>query len=572
MTNQLRLLTITVLMLVAPHAWGQVSQPVSVDFETKIIYTDSLSLPMHINVGALLRLLPELLQRPDGATLSNYEVQIDGVSIGESADAVLAVMQLSDIERLEVKNSPAASDLNGGMSGAINLCMRSMGSREKGVTGKAALGFSTEWSTMGDCLIDYKKDDRLTVRGITFGENSRVSDPVNMVVNESAEVETTESTRNQLARAMVTYKPNHRNDLQLTLTESYSYIKQAYELTKSDNLMAGEVRPLITEYNRRTLLSARLNYALKLSDTHSFGMSGQYGYKPAHYWNYVEQERNDEYNTENVAEGAATLRGKWKLAGDKGSWSYSVGTKGAISKSNKLLMPLAELTFLYGPLRLKVGAEYQWNEVGIDDWSGRVVLGWQINKSNRVRLLANRQLRLPDMVSQEIGSDFISNLKWNHHRLTMNAGVNYCKSKDRTPSTDTRYLNANLMAIYQYSIFLVSMTANFYTHNEDHSTEDTFNYKTYCNLSLMPSLNLRSGWRTAMNLRYYSKVHLRDLEQGDCLSLQLNVGKTWGKWSVYAYGRAPLTGRTTNLDKHTNIVKSSYLVHRSVGCGVSLDF
>lgn len=571
MTNQLRLLTITVLMLVALHAWGQVSQPVSVDFETKIIYTDSLSLPMHINVGALLRLLPELLQRPDGATLSNYEVQVDGVSIGESADAVLAVMQLSDIERLEVKNSPAASDLNGGMSGAINLCMRSMANREKGVTGKAALGFSTEWSTMGDCLIDYKKDDRLTVRGITFGENSRVSAPINMVVNESAEVETTESTRNQLARAMVTYKPNLRNQLQLTLTESYNYVKQTYDVTESDNLSAEKVQTSFSERIRKTQLSARLNYALRLSEAHSFGLSGQYGYKPVHIWDYDEQqERHDYYSSESVAEGAATLRGRWNLAGGKGSWSYSVGTKGAIKKSNKQVMPLAELTFLYGPLRLKVGAEYQWNEVGIDDWSGRVVLGWQINKSNRVRLLANRQLRLPDMISQEVGSDYISNLKWNHHRLTMNAGVNYCKSKGT--SSETSYLNANLMAIYQYRIFLMSMTANFYTHNQDNDFEDTFNYKTYYNISFMPSLNLRSGWRTAMNLRYYSKVHLRDLEQGDCLSLQLNVGKTWGKWSVYAYGRAPLTGRTTNIDKAYDIVRSSYLVHRSVGCGVSLDF
>lgn len=568
MAKQIRFATTIMLLLSAIHVWGQASRPVDIDFETKVIYTDSLSLPMHINVGALLRLLPELLQRPDGYTLSHYEVQVDGVSIGESANAVLAVMQLSDIECLEVKNSPTSSDLNGGMSGSINLRMRSMNSKKKNVTGKAALGFSTEWSTMGDFLIDYKKD-KLTVRGIMFGENSRVSDTSNMILSESIEMKTAESTRNQLARAMITYKPNHRNELELTLSEAYSYNKEVSDVIKSNNLLTDETLPSTTQCECKALLKAHLNYAYKISDAHSLKLMGQYGYKPSHLWNYNElQERGDTYSNENVAEGAALINGKWKLA--DGSWSYSAGTKGAISKSNKQLMPLAELTFLYGPFRMKAGAEYQWNEVGINNWSGRLVLGWQMNKSNRVRLLMNRQLRMPDIISKSIGVEYITNMKWNRHRLTMNAGVNHCESKNET--NETNYLNANLMAIYQYDIFLLSMTAIFYTHNQDYDFKNQFDYKTYYNISLMPSLNLNNGWRTAMNLRYYSKVHHRDVDLGHCLSLQLNVGKTWDKWSLYAYGRAPLTGRTTNLYKTQNKILSTYLVPASVGCGVSLDF
>lgn len=129
-------------LLVGLSVSAQSNTIVEVSYDRKVIHTDSLALPSSINVGALLRLLPELLARPGDNTLSNYEVQIDGVSVGEAADDVLSIVQLEDVKRLEVNNSPTMSDLNNGQSGSINIWLRPLASKPQGVSGTTSLGAS----------------------------------------------------------------------------------------------------------------------------------------------------------------------------------------------------------------------------------------------------------------------------------------------------------------------------------------------------------------------------------------------------------------------------------------------
>lgn len=556
-------------MLASEMVLAQVSKPVDVNFETKVIYADSLNLPKNINVGALLRLLPELLQRPGDYILSNYEVQVDKVSVGEAADAVLSVMQLADIERLEVKNSPASSDLNGGMSGAINIVLRPVARR--GVSGKIAAGTSSESTTMADMLLDYK-GEKLTVRGMAFGENTMQSTTKAFTQPMALDLSAKDWYRSQMARAKIAYAPNGSNRLELTLTENYIYDKYAYEFVDDIAHAVNGEQQRRTDRVRKTNLNARLMYVSMLNESHQLKLEGQYGYKPVHGW--VCDERNvllsEDCSYNDVFEGVAELTGKWRMREGKGAWGYKVGAKGAVMTTNKRVQPEGELTFAYGQLRMKAGAEYEWNEVGKSDWTGRFVTEWALDQKSVVRLLLNRQLRQPRMLLQEVGAEYLTNMGWGKHSLTMNAGANYCKSSGLPDVTN--YLNTNVMAIYQYGIFFVSVTGNLYTWKLDAEDANEEDYKTYYNMSIMPSLNMRNGWRTAMNVRYYSRVHRHDENLGDCLSLQMNVGKSWGCWTVYAYGRVPLTGRTKDIDKVNNTIALSSLVPASCGGGVSWDF
>lgn len=378
------------LVLMTLTARAQDSSPIKVDFESKVIYADSLTLPKNLNVGALIRLLPELLQRPGERTLSNYEVQVDGVGVGGSADAVLSVMQLADIEKLEVKNSPTSSDLNGGMSGSINLVLKPMGSKRKGTSGKVALGVSTESSAMADLLLDYRRE-KLTVRGMAFGEAYSAQRSTEVLQYGVPDTKSTNNFWNQMARAMITYTPNERNKLDLTLTEGMNMDKhQIDDMNSMDDNMQ-DVTYSFTNFERKSMLNARLNYNYQISRAQKLKLSAQYSHTPIHNWTDNEQGVTEyEYQTyENVAEASAELSGQWKI-GEKGSWSYKVGTKGMLAKSNNQMMPLAELTLLYGPLRIKAAYEYQWNKEGRNDWTGRMVIGYQLSPGNRVRVLMNR--------------------------------------------------------------------------------------------------------------------------------------------------------------------------------------
>lgn len=548
---------------------AQVSSPVNVDFRKKVIYADSLNLPKNLNVGSLLRLLPELLQRPGDYLLSNYELQVEDVPIGEAADAVLTVMQLADIERLEVDNSPASSDLNGGMSGSINIWLRPIA--KKGLSGKIAAGTSTESTTMADVLLGYKSE-KLAVRGMAFGENTSQSMTTSYTQPLSMDLNSKELYWSQMARAMIAYSPNKRNRFELTLTENYIYDKIAQDRVEDIATATNDARQKQIDRERKANLNARLRYLLKLNESHLLRLTGQYGYKPVHEWTYDNSNvlLSDNRMCKDVLEGAAEIFGKWTMQGGEVKLGYKAGAKGAVKNSEKLFQPEAELTFEYGSLRMNADAEYVWNEVGKNDWTGRFVTEWALDPTNKVRLLLKRQLYQPRMLSQEVGAEYLTNIKWDKHMLTMNAGANYCKSSGLPEVTN--YLNTNIMAIYQYDIFFLSVTGNIYTWKQDAEGANADKYKTYYNISVMPSLNMKNGWRTAMNMRYYSKVHMREENLGDCLSLQMNVGKSWGDWMVYAYGRVPLTGRTKDTNKINNVIAFTSLVPASCGCGVSWNF
>jgi len=578
-------------LLILLSVCGASARTVEVNFEKKVIYTDSLALPKNTTVETLLSMLPELLQRPDEYVLSNYEVQVEEVSMGEAADAVLMVMQLADIERIEVKNSATASDLNNGESGSIGIFLRPLAAQRLGLSGSASVGVASDMSFMPNLLMNYR-GDKVSVRGMAFGEMMNATVKSNMSPPNPWDSQTNEYYREQLARATIYYKPGSRDDLRLTLMESTYYDRN--ELTFSDFTD----RHYLDYFNRTTKdwttqLMANMQYVHKFTSKRYLKAKGQYLHKPKENWSLIEDsgQENDSYLTEDKWQGSIELNDKYALPQGKGTFAYKVGSKAALSDKKKHsdisiagieqsssdkteqvreLTPFVEMSLIYGPLRLKAGAEYLSSSAdNMSDWTGHMVLALQMHRDHRLRMLMNRQTKNPQLVSQDVGGDYFGEFAWGKHRLTTNACVSYCTTSWK--SGLTHYIFTNLMAVYQYDIFFLSLTGNHY-RKELNREEGKHGFYTYYNLSLMPSLNLQNGWRTSLNLRYFSPVSEELEEQGRCLTLQANMGKSWRAWDVYCYGRVPLTGRAETRFAETGKVYTYDMSPTLVGGGVSYRF
>lgn len=605
-TAFLRPLLVCGCMLATLSVWAESAKTVEIDFEKKIIYADSLSLPKNINVGALLRLLPELLQRPGESVLSNYEIQIEDVAMGEASDVVLTVIQLADIEKIEVKESPLSTDLNNGQSGSINICLRPLAKKRLGLTGTASLSLSNETSVMPNVLMDFH-GKKLSVRGMAFGEWYDHRATVNETGPNEVEQRNHERYTEQMMRALICYQPDARNVLTLTLTEATCNDKEMREdiISKPKPQHTEEM----TTRNRNLQLMSHLKYVHSFTQSRGLEAKAHYIYNP---------HRNRVYHDTDIQLDVNNLRcNNWQtsveyfdalsLAKGRGRLKYKVGASAALSHQDnnyesahiepltsddggtpvladrnyhtfttseeevRNVMPFAELVLLYGPVSAKLGAEYQWsNKVDNSDWTGRMVMDWEMSEANHLRLLLNRQLRRPSMISQEVGVDYIANFGWGLHRLTTNVGLNY-GMVDGVTIEKSHFTTLNLMAVYQYDYFFLSVTGNQYRKEQRHDTGE-HSYYSYYNLSVMPSFNFSNGFRTALNLRYYSRVEAQDLTQSDCMTLQMNLGKSWGRWNAYVYGRVPVTTKTKVVYADTGSALSYELVSASMGTGLSYRF
>lgn len=579
---------LSILLFLLSAMYSMSASIVEVNFEKKLIKTDSLALPKDINVGALIRLLPELLQRPGEHTLTLYEVQVDGMNMEEASDAVLAALQLEEVDYVEVLSTPIASDLNNGQSGAINIHLKSHTSLSKGWSGLASLGVSTEAKLMPSFMSDYHSE-KITVRTMGYGEFLSIEDDFTRSGFLPMQKHSRKNFRQQLMQASVIYRPNTKNTLQLTVNESTSHDRQDLDY-KDSSTSAAEAFNDSTLRKRGMSVNTQLFYHYALSGSRSLTAKLKYSHQPK--YTYVDEAAsnsivgNDVFG--NSWQGEFLFTDVYKLGNNKGSFSYMAGTKAALiythqslrhtildqevsSSKNKdkvaVMMPVTKLALLYGKFNINVQAEYLWNKDSqYSDWTGRAELGWMPDSHHHVRMLLTRDVNRSGICSNEAGIEYIYRKDWGKHHLTALGGFKYCRTDKK--QNDDDYNSVNLMGIYQYdTFFFLSVTGNHYQKSflEDKLKGDY----SYYNISVMPSVKFHNGWRTAMNLRYYSKLDAPTVTETDCLSLQVNVGKSWGAWSAYVYGRIPVTGKNEIREVAANAITRYELVSSSVGCGLT---
>lgn len=229
------------------------------------------------------------------------------------------------------------------------------------------------------------------------------------------------------------------------------------------------------------------------------------------------------------------------------------------------------------------------------EFTAKLMAQWAIKPNHVLRLMADRKIQRPTdqqvypfliynpdytlyvqgnnslhpTTLHELSLDYLANFHWNENHFTFHTGVSYTHIdnmiwQDTIGGTSTpgtigmslqylSYLNEgnsnqfeyNLMTLYRWRWFSLSATANLY-HYGVHSEGDEFHY-TYYNLSLLPSFNLPKGWDASAAFYYHSAVqanHETTLPSAfaakDCAYTKLSVGKRWGNWHAYVFGRVAL--------------------------------
>lgn len=274
--------------------------------------------------------------------------------------------------------------------------------------------------------------------------------------------------------------------------------------------------------------------------------------------------------------------------------------------STLFLQPYASITAKIGQMVIKMSAEYQHYEQEMErrankyrtisnDVTSTMIAEWHFHPNHFIQATADRKLARPEMEQMfpflhyslqrknyvvgnanlkptqynKISLTYLSSYKWGKHSLQCDIDADYFSvkgivsqvekqitdDKDAQGSTmsvtsfeNSAYANLydlNLMALYSYKAFALSLTANM--SFLDRIENGLHNHYNLWNISLNPHFNMKDGWNGSMCLTYNSKVILEDGEKGDFASLRLSFGKRWGQFNVRCSSSMPLIKKTHNI-------------------------
>lgn len=91
--------------------------------DQKVIHPELFNLPPDTPINAILMTIPELITRSNVA-FSNFDIQVDGKSVGESRDVILFSTVIADVEKIEVSTSSVTTQKKNGEGGSINIIFK----------------------------------------------------------------------------------------------------------------------------------------------------------------------------------------------------------------------------------------------------------------------------------------------------------------------------------------------------------------------------------------------------------------------------------------------------------------
>lgn len=136
------------------------AQAIKTNLNQKVIYTDSLNLPRQTSINTMLTMMSELLQRPGATIYSNYDIQVNGMSVSDASEVALYQLGLQDVESIIITDSPTSSYLKNGQGGSINLVLRQKDDNNDGYWG--SVGFDIAYP------VDYSPQLHLGYRSQKF--------------------------------------------------------------------------------------------------------------------------------------------------------------------------------------------------------------------------------------------------------------------------------------------------------------------------------------------------------------------------------------------------------------------
>lgn len=459
------------------------AQSVQVDFDKKIILTDSLHMPSNTSAGALVSLLPELLQRPGESLLSNYDIKVNGTSVSQASDVALAQLMIDEIEKIEVSESPLDAYNKNGQGGTINLVLRSHGPTTDKIWGGAGLQGSYPLDLAPQLNLGHRSD-KLLVRGVLLGDFYRAH-TASETVGYDSEGAVTDDKRSktdsryyaELAQLSLQYMPTKRDELKCNLSESFVYNRKTASGQFGNTMMSDN-------------LAQTTNVGILLRYTHSFNRSQlvaetQYGFTPGNKDKDVPdvQLYHSDFRNHGIS-GKVEYKQSLLPDGSKAKMNLTLGTnlngslKRAVTTSQLAIsgqedrsepqnntffvQPYLAYDVTAGRFRLKAIAEYQYYLYDIHrldsgycsishDFTGKIMAEYHFTPHQCLRLIADRKLQRPTedqlyprltysienmkymkgnpdlrpVLSHEIRLDYISDYRWQEHTLVVDAAVSY---------------------------------------------------------------------------------------------------------------------------------------------------
>lgn len=198
-------------MLSFATASAQEKYKVEIKNDQKILHVDALGLPGTMSVAEVLRMLPEILNRPSISIFENYDIQMNGFSVGNSKEQFLNQTFLADVEKIEISEDPVSSYQSNGHGGSINFTLRS---RNEGSSGKLNLSAYSLYELQPTVQYNYNRE-KFTFYAWVAYDHYRPATTFEDRMNSSPELVFSSDTTMkkidyQMARLYMEYKPTDR--------------------------------------------------------------------------------------------------------------------------------------------------------------------------------------------------------------------------------------------------------------------------------------------------------------------------------------------------------------------------
>lgn len=463
-------------------------QAILVNLDKKTIITDSLNMPGNTSAYSMLTMLPELLQRPGGSFLSNYEIQVEGMTVNQAGDVALNQLMIDDIEKIEVNESPLLSYNKNGVGGSINIVLRSHGKDGDNLWGSAGL-IASHPTNIAPQLILGHRNNSFMVRGVLMSDiYNRPSTSENITYSPEGEFISNSRNdinyryRSQVARLYMMYEPNKNNTIKFNVSETYTYEKE----TNTPDFVAS----MMNEVKNKALnLHTLLNYTHRFGNS-SFITEAQYQYNPGSRYKYVPgmQVFNNDFTSNNIS-GKVEFKSMLQPSSKRSTVNvgvgcnlngmftsddmsskiiqYSIEINRTPENNTYFIQPYAYVELNTGKFHMKATGEYQHFRYDIrrldedykvysNDFTGKLITEWHISQHKCLRFIADRKLQRPTnnqlfpllgyelesmsyvkgnpylvpMLSHEFKLDYLTDRTWGNNSITFNIGASYNNIRD----------------------------------------------------------------------------------------------------------------------------------------------
>ncbi len=478
--NKIIALLAFVLSMAVGHSQAQ---GIKIDFDKKVIYTDSLNLPSNCIAKNILNILPELLERPGYLLLNKYDIKIDDVSVGEALDGALSQLRLSDIEKIEVDESPISSYQNYGQSGSINIWLRNKPSKEKKTWGSISTDMTLPFNLLPKFTMTYM-DEKINVRGFVLGDiyedthHRDYQDYADGQLYHSTTAKDVEKYWSDMARVYINYTPDEKNSIKLDVSQVAKLIDQSF--TKNDS------KGFQKTYDESRLIRTNLLYKHECRGKSLFKAEVEFDYQPLSSTDkkpqtrfYVDNKVNSvagkisfmqhlpiKNQTSNPASIEAGIKGRFDFTESDNRWEYtnSSPTKYFFNKfKGNNFNPYIESKNAFGQFRIKGVVELQCFHYNINmythdtythniaDVAGKLMAEWHFTPHRNIRFILDRKILLPsyeqifpyqftnpkklveffgneklkNTYSHEASIDYNSDYQWDNRTLLFNVGTSF---------------------------------------------------------------------------------------------------------------------------------------------------